>query len=220
MRAVGLDGTRKGWAVATLEDGPRVVHHHSFARVLQAHPAAECFGIDIPIGLTDAEPRAVDRLVRKAVGPRYRSVFPAPIRPALEQPDRKTADRVSRAHGGPGVSAQAWALAEKIREIDAHAHDTRLHEVHPELSFATMKGAHLHHTKRSYAGVLERLELIRYHLGEPEVSGAADLPVDDVLDALAVLWTALRIRAGEAVAHPAHRAQRDSTTNRVLRIYA
>jgi predicted RNase H-like nuclease len=81
----------------------------------------------------------------------------------------------------------------------------RLVEVHPEVSFAAMAGRPLAHRKKSWAGALERWELLaargvalRGACGEAGALAA----VDDLLDAAAVAWTALRVARGAAVSHP------------------
>ncbi len=53
--------------------------------------------------------------------------------------------------GLPGISQQAWALRRKIREVAVSA-DSRVFEVHPEVSFAAMRGAALRYSKRTWNG--------------------------------------------------------------------
>ena len=66
--------------------------------------------VDIPIGLPDTGRRQADVLARKAVGPRWQSVFMTPVRPALEAHDYETAADLSRSLAGEGISRQAFAL--------------------------------------------------------------------------------------------------------------
>jgi predicted RNase H-like nuclease len=79
--------------------------------------------------------------------------------------------------------------------------DPRLYEVHPEVSFRAMNdGEPLAHRKKSAGGALERLRLLQRHgIHLPRLSQAvATVPLDDVLDAAAAAWSALRIARGEA----------------------
>lgn len=177
----GVDGCRGGWVVAT-EGGLHVVSR--FAEILAAVDGI--VAVDIPIGLPETGSRRdCDRACRAQLGPRRSSVFPAPHRAALAAASFADA---------PGLSIQAWHLVPKVREVDA-VWEPRVREVSPELSFAVLTGRPMTHTKRSAAGRDER----RLALGlaaVPRVRGAAP---DDVLDALACLWSARRIAGGTAI---------------------
>ncbi len=82
-----------------------------------------------------------------------------------------------------------------------------LFEGHPEVSFAALKGSNLEFNKRSWNGQMERRGMLASAglvipdtLPEP----LSRAPVDDVLDAAVMAWTARRIHAGEArtLPHP------------------
>ena len=89
--------------------------------------------IDIPIGLPDTGRRQADLLVRKAVGPRWASVFMTPVRPALEAGDYPSAAALSLRLAGEGISRQAFALRAKILQVDRWGRHTqhRVVELHP-----------------------------------------------------------------------------------------
>ncbi len=58
----------------------------------------------------------------------------------------------------PGISRQAYALGPKILEVaEVVAEDDRIREVHPEVSFAAMRGAPLGDSKKTWAGFHERM---------------------------------------------------------------
>ncbi len=138
--------------------------------------------IDVPIGIPDVGPRQADRLARAFVGPRASSVFATPNRAALAEPDRASADAASRSVGGQGVSAQAFAIRDRILEVNGHLPRARarLLEGHPEVSFremARLHGVHapqgasagdgagaddrpLAHGKASAAGLMLRADLL------------------------------------------------------------
>jgi predicted RNase H-like nuclease len=131
-------------------------------------------------------------------------------RAALAGRTRDEADALNRAHGGQGVTAQAFHLGAKIAEVDAWVRGgcgVRVVEVHPELSFAAMAGGEpLHDAKRTWAGASRRralllaagLDLDTADLGEVAREAAAD----DVVDAAAAAWSAMRVVDGTSVSRP------------------
>ena len=214
----GLDGCRNGWVLVTLDTlgaaspapecatAATVRRIATFAEVadrtrLPAHHPEHLslLAVDMPIGLTDAGPRACDSEARRRLGPRRASVFPAPIRPVLDAADHAEATARHRAVDGRGLSIQAWNLVPKIREVDdwiTAADQLRVVETHPELAFAALAGgAPRPDPKRSPAGRADRERLLRPYVGAlAHLSGAAR---DDVLDAAALaLAAATLVRAG------------------------
>lgn len=168
-------------------------------------PLAGITGLDMPLGLLGAGWRDADRLARRALGRRGATVFAIPPRAVWECQSYAEANRRCRELTGQGFSVQAWGLRRKIAEADqfrrgaaAEPGGVRLYEVHPELSFAALAGAPLPDTKHTPAGLAARRDLLA-RAGitlPPKVAGAA---VNDLLDAAAVAWSALRIAAGTAV---------------------
>jgi len=215
-----VDGCRTGWVLAEVPAGGRppvratvtVIDHIATVvdRLDDPDDDLELAGVDMPIGLVDAGRRACDTEARARLGPRRSSVFPTPVRAALDAPDYPTALARSRAvDGGRGLSKQAWFLLPKIAEIDAvitPAHQDRLLECHPESCFAALAGAPLRTTKRTAEGLAARAALLR-----PEVAGLDELladvasrrprraRTDDVLDALVVAVTMRAHRQGGAI---------------------
>ena len=182
----------------------------SFADVLALRPAA--IAVDMPIGLADAGPRACDVEVRRRLGPRRGSVFPAPIRAVLEEVTYAGALAAGRAHDGRGMSKQSFHLLPKVRELDAIATRARqrtLVECHPELCFTMLRGGTpCEHPKRTPAGRAERLAALRTVFADVEEHLAAPrrgAKPDDVLDAFATAWTARRVVVGGAERIGGHR---------------
>ena len=141
--------------------------------------------IDTPIGYG---PREADGLARALVG--GGSVFSIPERERFETPFVE----------GGGISAQAYALGERIAHVTSlAAGDERFREVHPELCFTAMNGMRrLKHRKKSAGGAFERLGLLRRHginIDSGTLGEAATVPLDDLLDAAACAWTAARADA-------------------------
>lgn len=163
--------------------------------------------VDIPIGLTEHDPRRCDIEARRRLGPRRNSVFPAPARAVLTTGAYEEACSVSRQVSGKGLSKQLYNIVAKIKEVDAVQSPRRqrlLFEACPELSFAVMGGnAPMQHSKRTAQGRAERVAVLHEHLGvdvpallEARAPGAQP---DDVLDALALAWTARRYVGGSCL---------------------
>ncbi len=215
----GVDGCRNGWVVVLLEleedsgvtsELCRVVP--SFAHIVKLPESPRYIGVDMPIGLPlVAVPggRACDREARRMLGKRRgTSVFAPPVRATLSADTYERAVAVNRASSKHeiAISRQVYELLPKLREV----HDTlnpelqlRIREVHPELSFAAMNGdLPLEHSKRTAAGIKERLELLERSF--PNVRGALECGTmdyvrrDDILDAYAAAWTAWRMSQGRA----------------------
>jgi predicted RNase H-like nuclease len=214
----GVDGCRRGWfrVCRCTETGSLAYHVLETAAELSCAPPHPSFiALDIPIGLTDAGRRACDDAARKLLGwPRRNSVFPAPIRPALNAATRVEAAEITCERDGRRVSAQGWALFAKIREVDGWLRSSdddraRVREVHPEVCFWTMRdGRAMKESKKSRGGRAVRREIIENWLGRGVLAAARnghlkkDVADDDILDAFAALWTAQRIHAGEATTLP------------------
>ncbi|MBB2743492.1 UNVERIFIED_ORG: putative RNase H-like nuclease [Microbispora rosea subsp. rosea] len=221
-RVLGVDACRAGWIGVVPPAGPRdegAARAYFAPRVADLVALADADGevavvaVDMPIGLPDPYPdsddpqgrtrRRADVLARAELGPRWRSVFMTPVRAALEADDYASAVAVNRRLAGEGVSRQAFGLKEKLLEVERWVREAgrRVVEVHPELSFARLAGAPLPHPKTTWAGAERRREL----LAAAGVVLAGDLGragamagVDDVLDAGAAAWTALRVVSGDA----------------------
>jgi predicted RNase H-like nuclease len=165
---------------------------------LDALTEAGVIGVDIPIGLPVEGQRRADLEARRFVGGRRSSVFFAPVRAAFEEESYAAARARYR-----GISAQAWALKHAILEVEEHAADPRVVEVHPEVSFRALKGGALPYRKRSWNGQQHRLRLLRAAGIElPPILDAGLAPADDLIDAAVVAWSAGRIAAGQAKTLP------------------
>jgi len=165
-------------------------------------------GIDIPIGLPDRGSREADRAARRFIGPRVSSVFPCPIRSALEASSWEEACEITYRHNGHRISRQTFGILPKIRAIDGCVRSTdlrqRLFEVHPEVSFAAWHGSPTLHAKKDVRGHEQRRALIASHFGPEAFAsvvaqvGVQGVGLDDIADAFAALWTAERLLASTA----------------------
>jgi predicted RNase H-like nuclease len=214
---VGVDGCTAGWVcVGASDDGaPQVAVFSDAAGVAEGCADASVIAVDVPIGLVDEGRRTCDCQARATLGsPRASSVFSAPIRPILHCDSQADASRRHREIDGRGFGAQAFAILSKIRQWDellVSAPEIRLRvfEVHPEVCFWALNGnVALQSSKRRVDGRSERARLLRGGFGDgfvEEVLGHVKSGVvapDDLLDALAALWTAKRIATGNAQSLP------------------
>jgi predicted RNase H-like nuclease len=190
VRVAGVDGTKGGWVAIVLEDGRFAADHvlRSVETDFTELSDETVIAIDIPIGFG---PRSADSAARMYLRGAASSVFTAPSRKILETPFGP----------GLGVSAQAHALGPRIIHVTQVARsDSRLREVHPEVSFRAMNdGQPLRHRKKSAGGAMQRIGLLRQHGIEIDhLDAAGSVPLDDVLDAAAAAWSAHRIATGQA----------------------
>jgi predicted RNase H-like nuclease len=216
--AAGIDGCRAGW-VAAIAHGDMTTEVRRFAdleaviRWRDRQSGAVIVGVDVPMGLpARAGPRACDRDARRELGPRWMCVFAPPDRELLGLDFAHAREIVHRRRRAdptgehPVMTHQTINIAPKIAEADRvlRAEPRRqewLLEVHPELSFRALAGATLE-PKRTSAGAAARLVLVAEHFPDaPRRLGArtwspSEVARDDLLDAYAVLWTALRFARG------------------------
>ena len=213
---IGIDGYPKGWVGAVLANGQitwRTEPIGNFSRLISG---VGLVAVDIPVGLADGGWRACDAQAKVLLGTARSRVFMTPPRAVIELglsvPNEKV-QLVSREFTGQGVSRQALGLATRVLDVDACLPDERIIEVHPELSFLAMSGAVLP-SKKSAAGVAARISALTARTeGADAISVRsgfrldwlaaltrcpADVPIDDALDALAALWTALRHARGSS----------------------
>lgn len=230
--SVGVDGCKHGWlAIAQDARSGRIVSkvYESAARLCSDLARAAVIAVDVPIGLTERGARACDLEARRRLGrPRASSVFPAPVRAVLAATTREQASRIQQRADGRRIGVQVWNIVPKIREWDgalranrALAH--RVFEVHPEVSFWALAGLRpMRHGKKTAIGRQERRRLLGRAFGDAVLEmllrhDRDRVAADDVLDALAALWTARRIARGEARSLPA--APPEDTTGLPMAIW-
>ena len=218
----GVDGCRKGWICVSLDlsTGELSAKVFKTAKALFKDSPGP-IGIDIPIGLPDATSRKCDVAARRLLKvPRSSSVFPVPMRAALDSTTYKAACDANEKQCGKRLPQQSYAILPKIREVDELLQNDadlrkRVYEVHPEVSFYYWNGKKpMQYSKRCGFGFLERYKLV-----EKEFPGAAlkirkehkrsDVADDDILDAIAVVWTARRIHMKEHECIPEGLPERD-----------
>lgn len=207
----GIDACKGGWLSVSLAQlgAEPVARVHGTADELFTS-SFRVTAIDIPIGLQTASTRTCDDHARKRLGNRRSSVFAAPVRAVLDHTDYQEANTCSQEVANRGLSKQSFALVPKIAEVDRCLRGgtglrENVFEVHPELSFAIWNhGQPMRYVKHSGFGFLERLNLSQTRFPDAAQRIREELPTkrvadDDILDALAALWTAERIAAGQAI---------------------
>ena len=178
------------------------------ALVRETTPVA-VVAIDIPIGLPDASGRLADAEARRVLVGKSSSVFSTPPRAALEAESYAAARAANLAatDGRTSVSAQAYALREKVLQVDAWVRSrpgATVIEVHPEVSFARMTGAPVLPRKKDADGVRARREALAAHgIVAPPWFRGAGFGEDDLLDACAAAWSAVRHSLGVSESFPA-----------------
>ena len=208
MRFVGIDGCPSGW-IAVAWDGSGSATAYFLPR-LEALPSlvpdAAVVAIDIPIVIPEAA-RSAEAALRSFLGPRRSSVFATPPQAAMDADDYASANRAARAATGKGISRQAWALVPKIREAVAWIPEAGIPviEAHPEGCFAALLGAPASASKKTWAGMTQRLGALTaagFELSDIDETAARAALTDDLLDAAVTAWTAARFHRGEARSFP------------------
>jgi len=213
----GVDGCKAGWIAIFKDLVSQTVSCQFFpifSQLATRTPAAEVIAVDIPIGLPDRGSRRCDLEARRMLGRRGSSVFPAPIRPVLAANSYNEACQIRFNIEGKKMSRQAWGIVPKIQQVDnllvrSPQLVSRIREVHPEVSFFFMNGRTiLTNGKKSQAGQTQRFNLLQPSFGVfmntvlLQTQTPPGCGKDDILDALAALWTAERIIYGKASRMP------------------
>ena len=206
----GVQSCPGGWLVTSARlqgislSGPASEVYGHFIDVLDNRPAFTVVALHLPLGLPDRHSpggRACDRAARRLLGrPRSAAIASPPTREDL---------REWKEGGAPAVSAVTRSLLRRVAEayeVIGSYHQRSVFEVHPELSFYQLNEAQpLRYPKRTSAGRAERTALL-----EDRIPGAAaaleSTPAGakpaQVVDGMAMLFTARRIRARSIVRIP------------------
>ncbi len=208
---IGIDGCPAGW-IAVARNAFWI---ESDLAVLLNRLSPDIVALDMPIGLAEDRARECDHSARRLLGrPRGSSVFPTPTRSALAGRTHAQASDLNAAACGKRISAQAYNLLPKIREVDLLLCESlhwraRVFETHPEVSFAHMNGgAPVIESKKTGPGREQRQTLIADAFGSKTYAMARnairrrDAADDDIADAFACLFTAERIARGEHTTLP------------------
>jgi predicted RNase H-like nuclease/ADP-ribose pyrophosphatase YjhB (NUDIX family) len=210
---LGVDACPAGWVGVVLDPTLRAsvfvaADIAGLLELVREHHDVPVVAVDIPIGLPDSGGRLADAEARRALTGKASSVFSTPVRSAVEAATYAEAREANLAATGgrTSVSAQAYALREKVLQVDAWVRGrpgARVIEVHPEVSFARMAGAPVLARKKDADGVRARREALAAHgVVAPAWFRGAGFGEDDLLDACAAAWTAVRHALGVSESFP------------------
>jgi predicted RNase H-like nuclease len=210
---VGIDGAPGGWLAVMWGVDVRFQLFKSIRDVLDI--ATDVIAIDMPIGLPRLSGRAAEQAARQLLKRRSSCVFTVPARTTIEARDATFAQAcaINEENSTPKrkFSKQSFGIFGKIRELDivmTPAMQGRVHEVHPEISFAMMNdGTALETRKKDEAGRKQRTKLLLqsgfpWHRMPENQYPRKDLGRDDLIDACACAWSARRILEGKAMTLP------------------
>lgn len=206
-RYVGADWAGGSWlAVAFSGEGfEEATVFEEVGDLWYRHEDAERVLADVPIGLIEEgeDERAADRLAREVLGPRAAAVFTPPVREATRKQRYAAANRVNERKTGRGLSKQAFAISGAIAAVDELLQEFPeargvVREAHPEVCFRAFAGEPLERSKTTAAGYAERMRtLAEFDPDAPpvvqktaEATAGHEVAVDDVLDAVALGYTA------------------------------
>ena len=210
---LGVDACPSGWVGVVLDTERRAsvfvaaTIEDLMALVREQHDVP-VVAIDIPIGLPDNGGRQADAEARRVLIGKSSSVFSTPVRAALEAAtyEEARAANLAATDGRTSVSAQAYALREKVLQVDAWVRarpGAQVLEVHPEVSFARMAGSPVLARKTDPDGVRARREALAAHgIVAPAWFRGSGFGEDDLLDACAAAWTAVRHSRGVSESFP------------------
>ena len=204
----GVDSCIGGWLAVLVTFFEEIVEEEhvlleSFKDLAALKNPPSYIAVDIPIGLLDKPEkggRECDRVARKILGhPRSSSVFSPPVRPSLDCVTFEEAKKYN-------LNMQSFGILPKVRELDrlmTPELQKRVRETHPEISFFTLAGlAPARAGKKKAQGREERISILdQYFFQVEEGLGrypASEVTADDILDAYACAWTAMRMFRGEA----------------------
>ena len=208
---IGIDGCKSGW-FSVWENQDKSIHSSVFSNLNELknffkNESRLILGIDMPVVLSEVIPRQADQLARKLLSKKASSVFTAPTPEMLNQPNYEKASLVSKRLFGKSMSLQSWYLFPKIKDVQTmiHHEDMQIYEIHPELSFRAMNNEQvILESKKTHEGFALRNALLSMHFKNfifediRNQHARKDVMDNDILDALAVLWSAKRIQSNQA----------------------
>lgn len=209
----GVDGCQGGWVYVGLShDKPSCfgVFKNLTELWSDLQSDAERIFIDMPIGLPQNAPRPVDSAAREVLGKRRSSIFPIPIRAAIEYGAQhhfsdeayKIACTINADIIGKKFSKQTWNILPKVHALDMfmreHPHAPFV-ESHPEVVFWALNNRHpMRYSKKTAFGGYERLTMLTtFRHSAPTLAteiydhASRLMNDDDAIDALALAVAAL-----------------------------
>ena len=207
----GIDGCRFGWVVAEEKTkGDLSIQLIESLNYLESVISKKAIaGIDIPLAIHEKGFRMADAEARVLLKSRASTIFSAPAKETLLSDNYNDACAINESICGKKISKQSWFLFSKIKEartIFCQAHKKiKLYEVHPELSFMAMNDMRVIELgKKTDEGFKMRHKLGKKLFSKFDFEQTranfkrCDVADDDILDAIAVLWSTQKIVANIA----------------------
>jgi predicted RNase H-like nuclease len=195
---------------------------------------AAAIAFDVPIGHDDPNgerggERACEQAMRELLGEAAFEervlAYPPPVVFEEASTFPSARDRCE-AEGWPRLAKPIFFARERLEALERRAvNDSRVVEVHPELSFAVLNrqqggSGPLEHYGEGWAAANERLELFQAAGLSPETTlDEANAHPRSVLDAAIAAWTARRVAQGEARVFP-EQPPSDPRTGREVALHA
>lgn len=202
MVGVGIDGASGSWVRITYDSISLCLTISEKLEDLLIEGAVHFVDMPKDLATTDAPDRSCDAWMRSQLKQRKSSIFTPPIQDVLMEASYAEANAKSRELVGKGISKQAWNLVPRIREFQTIT-DADVYESHPEVCFAVMTGNEAAFSKKTEAGELERIELLRrYSNSSPWKWKMSNVQVDDIIDACILAVAAYEAGTTGMVTHP------------------
>jgi len=199
---VGIDGARGSWVRITYDSISLCLTISEKLEDLLIEGAVHFVDMPKDLATIDAPDRSCDAWMRSQLKQRKSSIFTPPIQDVLMEASYAEANAKSRELVGKGISKQAWNLVPRIREFQTIT-DADVYESHPEVCFAVMTGNEAAFSKKTEAGELERIELLRrYSNSSPWKWKMSNVQVDDIIDACILAVAAYEAGTTGMVTHP------------------
>lgn len=202
MVGVGIDGARGGWVRITYDSISLCLTISEKLEDLLIEDAVHFVDMPKDLGTIDIPSRTCDAWMRSQLKERKSSVFTPPIQDVIAETSYEAANDKSRELIGKGISKQAWNLVPRIREFQTIS-KANVYESHPEVCFAVMMDGEARFSKKTEAGELERIELLRrYSKSTPWKWKMSNIQVDDIIDASILAVAAYEAGVNGMQMHP------------------
>lgn len=211
-RVVGADARqREGyWTVTLLDGAPEHVELFStFDDVLDHARDADRIMVDIAAGHDDPEGhadgrRACETAARGMLGEHQDRIFLTPPPKVFEADHYHEAQAWCEENDWPPLPRPIWHGRHRVRTVtQAAAHDDRILEGHPEVTYTLLHESHggegpLEHYGDAYNALLERSQLLEQEGWDTDKLTAPEAQPRKILDAAAMAKSAHRAANGRA----------------------
>jgi len=216
-RVLGVDGARGGWVFASLSPALELTFSSSIESFFASHQeACQCILIDMIMGLPfSPETLRPEAMIHDLLGRHSASIFRVPCRASVYAENITDMYRLHETIMHQKLTPFSINLIPKIKELDIWLRyhqemQSVIFESHPESAFELLNSERLKHSKHTKDGLQERFELLRSRIPDlslPSLQAFSKqhrLPLDDVLDAIVLAYTAELYLSGQARLIPPH----------------